>query len=304
MQQKDYLESAHMKFKQARKKRKYIIAKARKDLRNGSIIIPRLKLPGKPLMFSGMEMHPDFGVCRNAKLYGGMKNNLPWYIAFCTKNLSLRMTVLGNVEKALKELQIKAGCSKCKENSMSTTSEVITRLMREIKDFNILFEMKFKTPFFKNSGWNQITTDLSTPCNNRTDFVIKICSLALLINEAHITEIQKAFLQNGYLTMNDLALPGKYGNSKDLLELFVTKRDPNALTSVDILRKITQLRNKTSPVHAATISEITKILNNFGFNYPPQHWNMIWRTVLTFAENSFRYLIQIFGSKKGKKHGI
>lgn len=145
------------------------------------------------------------------------------------------------------------------------------------RHINVVFEQKFNTALFK--GDEVAMNDIQKPCMNEEDFNNRIQALSILIDKMEIGELKKC---------TNSSLRG----SINILEGFLKKEFPGFDKNlISNFRNIITLRSKRHPIHSDD-PRLIDALEYFGFNYPPDDWEKLWKTVLNKYLECLKLLLE------------
>lgn len=133
------------------------------------------------------------------------------------------------------------------------------------RQINLIFKQKFKTILFKDD--EVAMNDIQKPCDNEEDFNNRIQALSTLLDKMETGALKKHV---------NLDLVG----SVSILEGFLNKKFPGySIKIISNFRNIIILRSKKHPIHPDDPGFI-RALGYFGFRYPPDDWERLWKVVL------------------------
>ena len=158
----------------------------------------------------------------------------------------------------------------------------IMDIFRQRDGVNLHFKNRFgfKLVRLEQEG---VIPEIVTPCETGTDFATKIALLANLIDWMDVKSL-KSKLKEEFEGDKSITLLGKF-----LKQEFLTYDD----SIIKNLRIIYELRDKKFPIHNEG-KEIIDIFKDLGENYPPIHWETVWKKVLNLYIDSLKNLIHIF----------
>jgi hypothetical protein len=258
------------------------------------------------------ESIPDCNRCLVMSGTHAKTGETGWF-AFCKKSMKLeKVGPYETFNKALKTLALTKGCDSCEFNKyeakssfLSTLNEKIEEEMRENfegnifsiytgpvqtfvknrKYFDLRFESKFKTRFFKPLLDDCVATvDSIKPCENEEQFSMKVQALAGMIDR-----IEESKARSLIKNKKGQTVIGSINILEEILKENTVKYPKHAVQN---LRNLMSLRNMY-PAHATT-ARILVVLQNFGIaNYPLKDWGKGWRRILTLCANNLGELADV-----------
>jgi hypothetical protein len=280
------------------------------------------KLTGKK--FAGFQLATSEIIpnCRRCFVISGRHirtSEMGWY-AFCKKTGKLdNYGPYKSIYEALHYLILTKSCDTCEYNVSIDKGSMLQEIDKDLEDeikailgddniltkidvhilkffeyreyIDILFNNIFGVKFFNIVPDDSLAAlELVKPCNDRSDFAIKIMILAGLLDRIN-PEVKKILKP----TEKDL-------RSIQIMERILKEYKKDYETSiVSNFRNLINLRSKLYPAHV-TESEIIKILNNFGIvRYPPDNWETMFIHIFDLVSNSLILLYKEFQEIKTSK---
>lgn len=144
------------------------------------------------------------------------------------------------------------------------------------RHINLVFKQKFKTALFKDA--EVAMDDIQKSCMNEGDFNNRIQALSTLLDKMEKETLKKCINSDSNRSVKVL---------EEFLNITFPNYDKNLISN---FRNIIKLRSKKHPIHSDDPIFI-RAVEYFGFHYPPDDWEKLWRSVLNKYLESLELLL-------------
>jgi hypothetical protein len=169
-----------------------------------------------------------------------------------------------------------------------TTDIIREEVINAIDSFNVLSENHLGCKVFVNDA--KTLAGLSGPVKNKTDFTMKIASIASIINEVHTQDILDQVKTR----------PEKSGSINLIEHLLQQENVTYDKDAIETLRKLYHLRSKMRPIHSAEY-EIVLTMKELGINYLHPNWDQAAKICLNHFLVSIQSLLSNLADLESKR---